>query len=273
MGRVSACAQRRQPRHARAYSCAVARYKQAVDEALRQEALAPYGELYLGKLLESWRETAGQLRRTTVLIIAVGTAFVLITSGDIEEFTLGSLKFADIGPVVKLAPIVIAYHYLQLVLLFFSAYEYNELYDDVCAKLIPEVHRVNMDVPLAPTLGGLWGGRSILTTAATATLDPTLSSAETGWSRPAAVLDHLNSLGGFAFLLLPLVFLVWSYWRIFDEFGFADLVTWLSVAVTVMSISRAVAVMLYWRAIVQEAGHRSRRGVAQKLERPAAPGD
>lgn len=251
----------------------MARYKQVVDEALRQEALASYGELYLGKLLEGWRETAGQLRRTTVLIIAVGTAFVLLSSGDIKEFTLGSLKFADIGPVVKLAPIVIGYHYLQLVLLFFSAYEYNELYDDVCAKLMPEAHHVNMDVPLAPTLGSLWGGRSILTTAATATLDPTSPPAKTEWHRPATVLDYLNSLGGFAFLLLPLVFLVWAYVTIFDEFGFADLVSWLSVAVTVMSVARAVAVMFYWRAIVHEAGHRSRRGVAQKLERPAGRGD
>jgi hypothetical protein len=128
----------------------------------------------------------------------------------------------------------VAFLYLDLVLQLFSTYEYSELYADASSEIRPTLHRQKLDVPLAPTLGAMWGGQSVLSTR---TREPS------GFTR---VVDFLNVLCGAAFLLTPLGFLVWAYVVVFERFGPGDVVVWFSLVASVVCVARAVGIAASW---------------------------
>jgi hypothetical protein len=216
-----------------AYSSAVGRFKPSVYSAFAGDDVSAYHELYLTKLLESWRETTAQLRRTTIQMIGFMVILVLLTSGDIQEVSVGPIKMADLGVAAKLLPVVVGFLYLDLVLQFFSALAYTELYGDVAEELMPSVYAAELDIPLAPTLGAMWGGRSILS----------IGSHD---DRVADIVDVLNALCGVTFVLAPLGVLAWEYLQLFSMFGERDPVLWFSVLATLICVLRAAAVAAYW---------------------------
>jgi hypothetical protein len=188
----------------------------------------------LATLLDSWRETTAQLRRTTILMITLMVVVVLLTSGDVKEVSVGPIKMVDLGVAAKLLPVVIGFLYLDLVLQFFSAMAFNDLYGDVASKLMPSVHKEELDVPLGPTLGAMWGGRSILSIGGTT-------------PRAATTVNVLNILCGVTFVVSPVGVLAWEYVQLFGKFGARDIILWFSLVATLVCALRAVAVAAYWR--------------------------
>jgi hypothetical protein len=233
------------------------RFKPSVDRAFASGAASGYHEFYLAKLLESWRETTAQLRRTTVLMIALMIVVVLLTSGDVKEVSVGPIKMADLGVASKLLPVVVAFLYLDLVLQFFSAMAYTELYADVARKLVPSVFEEELDVPLAPTLGAMWGGRSILSIGASAP-----------WA--ASIVNVLNILCGATFVLSPVGVLAWEYVQLVRKFGSGDVIVWFSLLATLVCVLRAVAAAAYWQQQIMWGERRADEERRAKLDRAEA---
>jgi hypothetical protein len=211
----------------------VGRYKGRIREVFGSERDDEQAEWYVDRVLESWRDTTTQLRRTSVLLIVSLLAFALLSSGDAQSVSVASIKVANIDPVIALAPVVIAFLYLDLVLQLFSAYEYSELYTDASKQIRPELHKHELDVPLAPTLGAMWGGRSILS----AGMDKTAST---------RAVDVLNALCGVAFLLLPFLFLVWAIVTVIVRFGIGDPLVMLSLLASLACVARALGIAGTW---------------------------
>jgi hypothetical protein len=211
----------------------VGRYKRGIEEVFGPDRDAQQAEWYVDRVLESWRDTTTQLRRTSVLLIISLVAFALLSSGDAQSVSVASIKVANIEPVVALAPVVIAFLYLDLVLQLFSAYEYSELYTDASQQIRPDLHKKELDIPLAPTLGAMWGGRSIL-------------SAGIAKSASTRAVDVLNALCGAAFLLLPFLFLTWAIVVVIDRFGIRDPLVVLSLLASLVCIARALGIVAMW---------------------------
>jgi hypothetical protein len=228
-----------------------------VDRAFAGGAASGYHEFYFAKLLESWRETTAQLRRTTILMIGLMVIVVLLTSGDVAEVSVGPIKMADLGVAAKLLPVVIGFLYLDLVLQFFSAMAYNELYADVASKLMPRVYEEELDVPLAPTLGAMWGGRSILSIGGAA-------------PRATSAVNVLNILCGATFVLSPVGVLAWEYVQLFGKFGARDLILWFSLLATLVCVLRAVAVAAYWRQQLKRGDRRADEERQTRLDQAQA---
>ena len=210
------------------------RYKRRLEKTFDPELDTEQAEWYVDRVLESWRDTTTQLRRTSVLLIVSLLAFALLSSGDAQSVSVASIKVANLDPVIALAPVVIAFLYLDLVLQLFSTYEYSELYTDASKQIRPELHKHQLDVPLAPTLGAMWGGRSILS----AGLDKTAST---------RAVDVLNVLCAVAFLLLPFLFLAWAIVTVIDRFGIGDPLVVLSLLASLVCLARALGIAVTWR--------------------------
>ena len=233
------------------------RYKRRVQEVFGSERDDEEAQWYLDRLLESWRDTTTQLRRTSVLLIVSLLAFALLASGDAQSVSVASIKVANLDPVIALAPVVIAFLYLDLVLQLLSAYEYSELYTDASKQVRPQLHKHELDVPLVPTLGAMWGGGSILSVG----MDRTAST---------RVVDVLNALCGLAFLLLPFLVLVWAIVTVIDRFGIGDPLVVLSLVASLVCVARAFGMAATWLHVARADRRDTQARLRSRGPKPAA---
>jgi hypothetical protein len=90
-------------------------------------------------------------------------------------------------------------------------------------------------LPLAPSLGSLWGGRNII-----ASGRPTSGTV-------ATVNNVLLKVTGAVMFLSPLAFLVYAFFVLFDRFGAGDPLVWLAFGAAVVSLARALIALAYWK--------------------------
>lgn len=209
-------------------------YRGLVEKAFANDRAQLDGQVYFEQFLESWRGEVARFRTRTATLIAVIAGFFLLTTGDVQELTLGPLKFDDISPILKLAPAVMAFVYLDLIMLYLVAFDYDRLYQELVRKLWLPVLEADLELALAPKLGSLWGGRNII------------ASGRPTHSTVVKVNDFLLGISGVLMLLFPLVFVAYAFVVLFDRFGAGDPLIWLAVAAATLCLVRALIALAYW---------------------------
>jgi hypothetical protein len=204
----------------------------SVGAAFADDATGEFGKEYLSQILQSWRDLAATERRTAMNIILLAAAFFLLGSPKSgTELTVGPLKVSSSAAILALIPAVVAFLTFELFALFFGSLRYEALRTEVVRKLFPKLVGLELELALAPPTVSLWGTRPL----------EGIRPGKNGLT--ATLLDGTRYAMFVVLALRPIGFLIYAYWRLFDQLHLSDVAVWVSVVVSTLSVVR-VALLL-----------------------------
>jgi hypothetical protein len=189
-----------------------------------------FAPAYLERLRVGWDQLEASVRRTGLLLVLSFVLFELLEDATTGEFTLGPLKLNDVEGIVRILPAASAFLLFELLSLYEARNRYRRVHTLLMRRLHPKIEQHDLDTLLWPP-----------------TLDLTGVARITHVGHPAdrAQLRLLTGTGVAVLMILVLgafALEISQLWRLFDRFGFDDVVTWLVAAFAALNLVRAAAV-------------------------------
>jgi hypothetical protein len=183
---------------------------------------------YLDWVRDNWASAAGQFRRTTLYIAATVAVFELIRTDTVTEVSVGPVKTGDLTLVFKLLPALAAFLLYEMLTLSYSGNRYGDAYRATLRQIEPKILAEKLDVIAAPAVLSLFGGIRLVDAFAEA-------PGRTSFLKVAALMTVA------LFLLGVLYFELHAYDVLFARYGADDVLVWVSLVVSALSLARAGA--------------------------------
>jgi hypothetical protein len=159
------------------------------------------------------------LHRDILAIIFLAGVFELLVRATIAKASIGPFELNDLSLIRKLLPVLVAYFFFDLCATNLRRQELYIAAESLVEKLHPSVHssRIHMLlVPRQPTVLGI-----------------TMLAK----SKISGLLYSTSAIPGIIVAILPILFMVYAYIVQFREFGVKDILTWLTLVVSLFLIA------------------------------------
>lgn len=176
---------------------------------------------YANSVYSSWKDVANTLSRNSILVLVlIGIFELLAFQRQNSTITIGSFTFADVPVVQIVLPAVVAVLLYDCIRL---TGRWNDLQDAYCELMniyAPELYKNDLDLFVKPSLPAVW---SVGGTPRSGIITPS-----------EKFIGNINLAVVFIVgLLFPLAFEAQAYIRLFQKFGYQDVLLWISLIVTV----------------------------------------
>jgi len=182
--------------------------------------------------LETWRAGSSESEALVVrmgrdmLVLAI--TFALISVSVITNVTVLGFQFTDISLVLKTLPAVVAILYYRMVTQVIRTDALLSAYSQLVRVLHPQFYKSDLELLSFP---------------------PTFAPEHLIGQHAQGISYRLFRIAaapiGFVFMLAPLLFECYAYWRCFSRFGTGDVPVWVSLAFSVTVLLQTAA---YWLA-------------------------
>lgn len=190
--------------------------KTRVDDVFANEDSHAYAEEYLKGIRDVFAKGEAQFQRQLLQFFLFFFIFEMLIQSAITEITVGPAKLSDLSIILKVTPIVLAYTYQQLLTIFAHRLVLSKLIDEFFNKLHPVYYKNDLETFLMPF--------------------STITLIRIGLLREGLqqkVLSASAFLLFFVILFGCLLLIVYSFVRLFLEFGFFDVLTWVALVICV----------------------------------------
>lgn len=120
--------------------------------------IGAFGQRYLEALLTTWRELMQSLRRSTLLLAALITGFVLLKGAKTGEVALGPLRLTNISEVLTIVPALVSLLAYESVSLICAQALYRNMVGEMVRLMYRRLYDCDLEYLLAPTTVMLFGG-------------------------------------------------------------------------------------------------------------------
>jgi hypothetical protein len=216
--------------------------QQRIDDAFSADGSNPdqiRGDAieYCKSLRETWADVSVSLNRTVVLMVATAGLFEFFRIGKAAKITYEGVEFSSLTVVQAFLPAVIAYFYLEVILLAFRYLDTQRLYSMAGRIAYPNIVHNNLDAWLAPP------SRAMLSPGSASLL---VGGESWDTSRFEDITVYfIVGLGLVFSLFLPLAFEGYAFWVLFRQ-GSNSAWVWGTLVVT-LALLTASFMILYPR--------------------------
>jgi hypothetical protein len=183
---------------------------------------------YLGELRVRMKDLSDSSRRTVILLLLVAAAFQLLDQAAVVSVQAGPFQIRDLSVIQKVLPVIFAYLIYDETVSGIRYLYSLRVASEISRAFQPSVKSSSLDGLLNPQGSPLFG--------------PMLWHRSK--SREYRLLAKLTQVLRLGSLLLPLVIEAYAFYRIFEAFGFRDVVVWISALVALGFIIFAALVIL-----------------------------
>jgi hypothetical protein len=201
--------------------------RQALEKRAPSEA---WTVSFLTDLRTNWTEAEKAITRSLGILVLLGVVFILIDRKGVTEVTLGLAKVTRLRAIEQVIPAAAAYFYYQLLLLFNEVWMFQEAYNAVYKEVSSDYFSHGLHTFLYPPNSILASG------------DRMSEFAEIAAGKPERLFSGAFVRPWFA-LVAPLLFEIYAFWVLFNNFGFRSPVVWLSVSCTVALLALGAALL------------------------------
>lgn len=154
---------------------------------------------FLTELRENWRDTEKRQDRNFISLIIGIVAFELVVQGSVQEVVFGFLRLKSLFPATVALPVVVAFLFYQMCALRTASTVMRSIHEAVNEAYFPEREDSGIDHALEPT-GLSFGSTSPV------------------HKRPGPAVAGILSttVAGSIWFVLPPLFLIYAYLRLFD---------------------------------------------------------
>jgi hypothetical protein len=197
-------------------------FQDRVKKAFSDERTREYGDDYLEHIRDTWRQVDVRLTRSRIIFLVLIAVFLLFGQA-VEAVSLGPLKISDVSVVYKLLPAAIAFYCFNLWSLTANTNDLVILHHEVMRSIRKPLVDNQLEGYLFPHWGIIYY-KPILETGGAG------SRLATGCLRGWLIMS--------VYLLLPLVFEVYAFFRLFSQYGIADLLVWISLVISIYFLAQ-----------------------------------
>jgi hypothetical protein len=167
--------------------------------------------------------------RTSILVVVLMAFFLLLVSGapGAATIAIGPVQLQNAGIVEKILPLVVAYLTYELNVLSIRRRSTEVVLEALASKYEPSLKRSDLHRLLWPP---------------TLALDP--NEDPTATSRAESIGIVAGIVMRDVVIFLPLIFEVFAYFKLFEHHGAGDVVVWVTLALTILSMTSAVAMFV-----------------------------
>ena len=187
---------------------------------------------FLKGLRDTWKEVSTTLNRTLFLMLGLAAVFELLVTTKGKQFSVAGFTFEDTSLIQKALPVLVAYLYLEVVLLSMRFEDMSTLHAEVMTRATPAIEENDLDLYLAPPSRALLTGGS----------EPRPGNL----LRSEQAMSRLHSAMLFPSFLLPIAFEVQAFYLLFHTHGWRDVFTWASAAAASLLVVAAWAIAIIW---------------------------
>jgi hypothetical protein len=210
--------------------------RERIESVLADADNREYGKTYLADLKENWKETTTAIGKTLLLAALSMTLFELLTRGAISKASYAGVEVTDLSLIRKVLPAIVAYFYLDLVVLHMRNMHLRRTYIGAFSKLYPAFKQERLEYFTAPRMH-------------TATFMPYLIFDPKEKQGGVYVALMLSLAIVSLFLTIPL-FEVYAYIIQLRRISVEDPLVWATLPVTLLIISAAL--LAVYRTISSE---------------------
>jgi hypothetical protein len=183
---------------------------------------------YLKDFRPAWRDVAAALNRTVLLMFVGAAVFELFKTGKAVKMSIAGIEFQNLTPVQAVLPAVIAYQYLELMLLFLRYSNMQHMQTRLMQIAYPQAESNDLE---------LW-----LTPPSLALLSPFSGRHLDIASREELVTEKVLTYIGYCSIFLPLIFEGYAFCVLFGNGSYIAWV-WTSLVVTVALIMASLTIL------------------------------
>jgi hypothetical protein len=174
-----------------------------------------------------------QYRALALQLFLLFFAFELLTRAAISEVSLGYFKIGDLTLVIKILPIIISYTYYELsATIFLRKLKTNMISAYIKNELQP-IFKTDLDL--------------IIFSSTPPDAEDIITRNIKGIT--ATIIGNLT----FPLLLVvwlgPLIFIMYSYYRIFTTYGFGDILSWIFFPVSLLFLIQGFSILLQYEKL------------------------
>lgn len=185
---------------------------------------------YLTELRVNWRQAELTLSRTISLILLTCVAFELLTRGVVSEVSVVFLKISNATQLVAPAlPVMLAYLTLNLIMLIGDINLYELVHETAIELRHKSLYDNHMEVALEPPGAFFTGSRLKF-------------SRGTSINRALAPIFTFLRIG--IYLILPVIFLAYTYVRLLATRGLGDVLVWASMGISAILVVAATLLFI-----------------------------
>jgi hypothetical protein len=174
---------------------------------------------YLKDLRPIWHDVSVSLNRTVMLIFALAATFELFRYEKAVKLSIVGIEFQNLTTIELALPVLIAYLYLEVVILVKKFMDIQTLHSEVLKIAYPRVFDNDLDAYLNPQ------SRALLNSTPDST--PSISYPSD------TAIDVVTGCISIGSMFLPAVFDVYAFWVLFHDRSYATPWLWASLGLTV----------------------------------------
>lgn len=182
---------------------------------------------YVEALRLSARDVAASISRTVLLLLALVGTFLLLTfaqGAPNSRITLGPIGLTDVSAIERVLPAIVAYLFYQLAALTAVYDRADWVIEAIMAHYRPSLAQSHLDRLLMPQLPQLYS-----------------IGHPAPEGRLAAVGDAASLGMTIGLVVLPALFEVYAFYRLFDRYGFGDVIVSVALLLSAVAIVSAIA--------------------------------
>jgi hypothetical protein len=185
---------------------------------------ASYAEEFVKSARESLKEVSDSLTRTTLLVLTLCAAFELLARAP-GKITFFGIELTEPGVIEKLLPIVIAYLFYEQRILSVKWADLVTISQSLMRRFHPRVRENGLDTLLHPRLLALWD----------------VGKLTEERYRPSEEFDYqVSSAFSLGVLILPLLFQIYAFARLFLRYDNRDVLVWVSLFLSSLIVASIV---------------------------------
>ncbi len=215
-----------------------------ITQAFADPKARDYGNDYLKLLLEQIQRIRGRINRLVVELVLLVFVYELFSLSMISEVSVSAVTLSDLTILHKLLPVVIGYIYYDLIL----AVETSSLLQGVFSTTFNQLHSAiaknQLDTFLIPMTIFMQKGL--------------LYKAGKPYNRGLSIMDiSITVILIILTVVGPYIFGAYIIYDLFQRYGLNDIVTWISVTMTILFFAYALITMLYTHRGLEENQERN----------------
>lgn len=195
----------------------VNKIRQQVNRLLSDASNRVEAKEFLSVIRDNWHIAEDSIEKHVRIALTLVIIFELLARAAVSEVSISGFKLTDLSLLQKLLPLGFAYLAYQVSALYSRRRLMIELHDEMVKSILPGFHANNLGYYAHPPQSSF-------------NTEQLLSANTQGWL--SQWIHNLSAPIWFVTILGPPTFQIYAYYRLFDLFGFADVLLWLSLAVT-----------------------------------------
>jgi hypothetical protein len=197
--------------------------EERVSDSFRGDQSASQAKEYSESAYATWKDISASLSRSALLIFLLMAIFELLAyQHSLAIISIGSFAIAN-APIVQIAlPAVIAFIIYDGYRLSVRWLELQRVYITLMKIYAPKQFENRLYLPITPSLPSLWGiGQSFAG-------DDIASPADKFIEKISVAIMYITMSA------VPIVFECQAYYRLIQEFGYRNILLWISLTITVI---------------------------------------